>query len=269
MQLVTKTHVLGNAGDVNHFTAHLCGACGLENHIAVVSLNLQKQTWNNRTDDTVKAIVTSISREEVVADSCANGVCVPTFNFTYYKSYEDLKITVTNGAGSGMTYTLSLKFVKGKEATNSDCKSRWRMNFVETLAKRKHVNTVTASGEKTQVLVPIFKFSEPYTVETGKLIYLQLDCCFHDYHTKFKVSISVIANDQRSAFATYACPFSKKNCAPRNAPFYDVSGSAANLVEVVGYGKPDIGPITVVVRGDGRFKEKNTFSFAASTFKEV
>ena len=269
VQLVTNKHVFGEGHTARHFTAHLCGGCRVHKHIAVVSLNLQKEAWSYTLDDTVTAKVWSLDLQKQVADNCAKGVCVPTFNFTYDKSYGDLQIVVQDGAGSGMIYTLSLKFVKGKEATNSDCESRWGMNFVETLAKRKHVNTVTASGETSEVLVPIFEFSDLYNVETGKLIYLQLDYCFIEPDKKFNVSISVIANDQRSAFATYACLPNIKDCLPSNASFNDTSGSAANFVEVVGYGKPDIGPITVIVRGDGRFKEKNTFSFAASKFKEA
>jgi len=267
MQLVTETHIFGDAYEVHHFSAHLCGGCLFDKQTAIVSLNLQKQPWNNTIQDILKATVTDPHGTTIKTNSLPTGF-VSTFKFPYHKSYGDLYIKIENGAGSGMIYTLSLKFEKGKEATDSDCESRWAMNFLETHAHWKHRTAVTAVGEQLHELVPIFRLSEPYTVKTSDLKYLQLDYCFPNVKGKYHLSVSVIANDQQSSFATYACPSGIPDCEPGNAPFHDTSGSAANFVQVAVSGAAEIGPVTVVVRGDGRYKEMNTFSLAASKYTE-
>ena len=268
VQYVTERHIFGDAYEVNHFSAHLCGGCLFDKQTAVVSLNLQKQPWNRTLQDILKATVMNAHGTQI-ATNCLTSGFVPTFKFKYYKSYGDLNIKVENGAGSGMIYTLALKFEKSNEATDSECETRWAMNSFESRAHWKHRTSITAVGERLYDLIPIFKLSEPYTVMSNDLRYLQLDYCFPHSHGKYNVSVSVIANDEQSAFATYACPVSIPDCEPRNAPFHDTSGSAANFVEVTVSGAQDIGPVTVVVRGDGRYKEMNSFSLAASKYSEI
>ena len=236
--------------------------------MAVVSLNLQKQPWNSTIQDILIATVTD-AHDAVIKTNSVPGGFVPTFKFQYYKHYGDVKIKIENGAGSGMIYTLALKFEKNNEATDSPCDTRWAMNPFESRAHWKHRRSVTAAGEQLYHLVPIFKLSGPHTVRSSDLAYLQLDYCFPHSRGKYNVSLSVIANDEESAFATYACPKSISDCQPRNAPFHDTSGSAANFVQVTVSGEQDIGPITVVVRGDGRYDEMNSFSLAASKYSEV
>ena len=268
IQYVTERHIFGDAYEVNHFTTHLCGGCLLDKQMAVVSLNLQKQPWKSNLQDILKATVTDANGTVIKTNSIPGGF-VPTFKFKYDKSYGDLNIKIENGAGSGMIYTLALKFEKTNETTDSRCETRWAMNPFESRAHWKHRRSVTAAGEQLYDLVPIFKLSGPHTVRSSDLAYLQLDYCFPHSDGKYNVSLSVIANDEQSAFATYACPKRIWNCQPRNAPFHDTSGSAANFVQVTVSGEQDKGPITVVVRGDGRYDEMNSFLLAASKYSEV
>ena len=268
VQFVTERHIFGDAYEVNHFSVHLCGGCLFDKQTAVVSLNLQKQPWNRTLQDILKATV-STAHGTVITTNCLSGGFYPTFKFMYYKSYGDLHIKVENGAGSGMIYTLAVKFENRTKAEDSTCEKRWAMNYYESRTHWKHRTAVAAAGERLYELVPIFRLSEPYSVKTGDLRYLQLDYCFPNVQGKYSLSVSVIANDEQSAFATYACPMRIQDCEPRNAPFHDTSGSAANFVTVNVSGAPDMGPVTVVVRGDGRYKESNAFSLAASKYSEV
>lgn len=267
VQYVTEKHIFGDAFEVKHFSAHLCGGCVFDKQLATVSLNLQKQPWNETLQDVLKASVAD-AHGTVITTNQVKGLYEQDFSFTYYKSYGDLNIRVENGAGSGMIYTLSLKFKKVKDVV-SDCETRWAMNLYESRAHWKYRSSVTAMAEQLYELVPIFKMSEPYSVKSNDLKYLQLDYCFPHKLSYYNVSVSVIADDEKSAFATYACPMSVADCQPSTAPFHDTSGSAANMVHVRVCGAPDIGPVTVVVRGDGRFDEMNTFTLAASKYTQV
>lgn len=268
MQYVTERHIFGDAFSVNYFAAHLCGGCLFDNQLATVSLNLQKQPWNETLQDILKASVQDANGKLITTNE-VKGVHEQTFSFTYYRHYGDLNIRVENGAGSGMIYSLALKFRKVKGVAASDCENRWSMSWLESRAHMKYMTSVAARGEQLHELVPIFKMSDPYAVKSNDLTYLQLDYCFPHSSGRYNVTVSVIANDEQSAFATYACPVSTKDCEPGNSPFHDTSGSAVNLVHVNVAGPPDIGPVTVVVRGDGRYGQMNTFTLAASKYTAV
>ena len=268
VQYVTERHIFGDAYEVNHFSAHLCGGCLFDGQLATVSLILQKQPWNETVQDILKATVTHAHGTVITSNKIKDGYA-EIFSFTYHKTYGDLDIVVENGAGSGMLYTIALKFTKVKGASVSNCEQRWVMNIFESRAHWKYSSSVKAKGEQLHELVPIFRLSDPYSIKSHDLKYLQLDYCFPHGQGKYSVSVSVIANDENSAFATYACPSSVQDCEPSNAPFHDTSGSAFNLVPISVSGPADMGPVTVVVRGDGRYGKMNSFAMAASKYTEA
>ncbi|XP_065053906.1 uncharacterized protein LOC135682795 [Rhopilema esculentum] len=266
VQFVTERHIFGDAFETNHFSAHLCGGCMFDKKLAVVALNLQKQPWNNTVQDILKATVTYGSGK-IIASNNINGTYEEQISFVYHSSYGDLNIVVENGAGSGMIYTVALKF-HAQTYGNPECEKRHLMSLVESRAHWKYRALSGVNAAQLHELVPIFKMSSQYSVKSSDLVFLQLDYCF-PHIGNYNVTISVIAEDEESAFATYACTKSIKQCKTGNAPFHDTSGSAANTVQVRVAGAPDIGPITVIVRGDGRYLQMNTFSLAASKYIEL
>ena len=265
VQYVTESHIFSEAYTTTHFIAHLCGGCKFDKKVATVSLILQKQAWNATTNDILKANVTS-SFGHPIANNVDNktGMYVDTFNFTYHSSFGDVYIKVRTGAGSGQIYTLSLKFEDAKTA-NPNCEQRWHMTSFEKHAYTKYKMVSKLPQDQMYDLMPIFRMSTAYPVRSGDLKFLQLDYCF-PHASDYKMTVTVVADDGASAFATYACPKSIANCMPANAPFHDTSGSAVNLVPVEVQGVKDVGPIQVVVRGDGRFGKMNSFTLAASKY---
>ena len=115
------------------------------------------------------------------------------------------------------------------------------------------------------LLVPIFITHTKKTVVTQQLQYLRLDYCFGLAH-HYNITITVVADDQQSGFATYACKktYKQGNCDVRT-PYRDISGGPANFVEVSLDGPQDYGPVVVIVRGDGRYKLPNNYILTASS----
>lgn len=115
------------------------------------------------------------------------------------------------------------------------------------------------------LLVPIFITHTKKTVVTQQLQYLRLDYCFGLAH-HYNITITVVADDQQSGFATYACKktYNQGNCDVRT-PYRDISGGPANFVEVSLDGPQDYGPVVVIVRGDGRYKLPNNYILTASS----
>lgn len=115
------------------------------------------------------------------------------------------------------------------------------------------------------LLVPIFITHTKKTVVTQQLQYLRLDYCFGLAH-HYNITITVVADDQQSGFATYACKktYNQGKCDVRT-PYRDISGGPANFVEVSLDGPQDYGPVVVIVRGDGRYKLPNNYILTASS----
>lgn len=113
-------------------------------------------------------------------------------------------------------------------------------------------------------LEPIFITHTKNVVPTTVLQYLRLDYCFGGAH-HYNITITVVADDQRSGFATYACKktYNKGKCNTKT-PYRDISGGPANFVEVSLDGPQDYGPVDVIVRGDGRYAQPNSYILAAS-----
>lgn len=113
-------------------------------------------------------------------------------------------------------------------------------------------------------LVPIFKTQTSEVVTTRSQQFLALNYCFGGL-PHYNITITVVADDQKSGFATYACKktYNQGKCNP-GTPYRDISGGPANFVEVRLYGPQDYGTVTVIVRGYGRYKAPNNYTLAAS-----
>ena len=111
-------------------------------------------------------------------------------------------------------------------------------------------------------LIPVFKTTTPQEVMTANLLRLRLDYCFGE-ELHYNITISTMADDIKSGLATYGCVKSYGACNTRT-PFRDISGGSANFVRLQVNFPEDYGPIMVLVRGDGRYKNKNIFALAAS-----
>lgn len=101
-------------------------------------------------------------------------------------------------------------------------------------------------------------------VKTGYLKYFRLDYCFGGSH-HYNISITTVASDQKSGFASYACKktYNGGICNVKT-PYRDISGGSVNFIEMGLDGPQEYGPVQVIVRGDGRFGEYNNFTIAGS-----
>lgn len=79
------------------------------------------------------------------------------------------------------------------------------------------------------------------------------------------VTISTIASDEVSGFATYICTPDVQCTSTEAATYFDVSGASVNFVTVPIDAK-DAGILKVLVRGDGRYSGNNKFVLAASKY---
>ena len=113
-------------------------------------------------------------------------------------------------------------------------------------------------------LEPIFITHTKKVVQTRVLQHLRLDYCFGASH-HYNITITVVADDQKSGFATYACKktYNGGKCDIRT-PYHDISGGSANFLEVSLDGPQDYGVVGVLVRGDGRYDQPNSYILAAS-----
>ena len=269
VQYITGKHIEGGAYDVKNFFLNLCGGCKYDNQTVVVMLILQQLKWDLDKGDFLNATVMSDKGDVIATNEVGDAndhEWVATFNFKYFKSYGNLKFKVVNGPGPGMMYTMAVMFENNNEII--DCENRWTVSYIETRGQCMQQVAAVTEGEGFYELVPMFMTTEQLTVATNELEYLQLDYCFPNDALKYKLFISVIATDGKSAFATYACPAGVEDCKTFTAPFSDTSASAANFVSVSISGPENVGPVTVIVRGDGRLGEKNKFTLAASRYFE-
>ena len=125
-----------------------------------------------------------------------------------------------------------------------------------------------AMDEKNTItdLIPIFKTEVTEEIETMELLHLRLDYCFGP-ESQYNITITTIADDRQSGFATYACVktyVQERGKCDTRTPFKDISGGAANFVQVHLNGPQDYGTVELLVRGDGRYKGNNLFTLAAS-----
>lgn len=113
-------------------------------------------------------------------------------------------------------------------------------------------------------LVPVFKSSATEHVQTTALKYFRLDYCFGASH-HYNITITIVADDQKSGFASYACKktYNAGNCDVKT-PYHDLSGGPVNFIGMGLDGPQEYGPVQVIVRGDGRYGESNNFTIAAS-----
>ena len=102
-------------------------------------------------------------------------------------------------------------------------------------------------------------------VMTGALKYFRLDYCFGSSH-HYNITISTLASDQKSGFASYACKktFNPTGICNVKTPYRDISGGPVNFIDMGLDGPHEYGPVQVIVRGDGRFGESNNFTIAGS-----
>jgi len=84
------------------------------------------------------------------------------------------------------------------------------------------------------------------------------------------VIISTYAADEKSGFATYVCTHEVSCASTEDAKFFDTSGASVNFVLAKLTLQSQVGSIQVLVRGEGRFEDVNSFTLTASKFmKEI
>lgn len=246
------------------YHAALCGGCSFDGLNARFAVNLANNPWDKDSGDYITVYVRALDPTgQVIATNLINeDTAVPDFNFTYSAKYKDLFFDVVTGPAPAFTFTLSLTFdYKDRVYLPLPCVPRWQMTDEEyAVAKNYSRKGVESAGN----LVPIFISSSIQSVQTRRHKLYTLDYCFGPEH-HYNITITVIANDQQSGFATYACKktYKKGNC-DVETPFSDISGGAVNVVPVGLDGPQDYGPVLVRVRGDGRYDLNNNFTLASS-----
>ena len=128
----------------------------------------------------------------------------------------------------------------------------------------EQVRLLTITAYSSGHLEQIFKTVSKKVVTTGQLQYLRLDYCFGDSH-HYNITITTVANDQKSGFATYACKktYNGGNC-DTFTPYRDISGGPVNFIEMSLDGPQDYGPVVVIIRGHGRYDQPNSYILSAS-----
>ena len=118
----------------------------------------------------------------------------------------------------------------------------------------------------TALLQPVFKTAITQSIETEDFKLYRLDYCFGN-ELSYKITVSVITEDQKSGFVTYVCKKTymiKHGRCDVRTPYRDISGGPVNVV-VMDVEKPaDFGPVHVLLSGDGRHGQSNRFTLAAS-----
>ena len=141
------------------------------------------------------------------------------------------------------------------------------MNSNETRKTNKIISFTNSQGyRRGHILKRVFKNDVRGMVITEKEKRFQLNYCFPEKRT-YDLTVSTVALDTKSGFATYVCSQRSKHCSVRNSQFYDASGAAVNFVPIRLRTIEDLGPIKVIVKGDGRHSKKNKFTLAASNCK--
>lgn len=272
---VTEIDVVSAANEVNHFNLRLCGGCLYDKQIATVFVNQPNKPWSILVGDFVKVYVTDSSGHQIATNKNPKktGDFEDTFSFPYYKTYGDLKITVvTANTPAGITYTLTVAFNKNQTLDHqSDCEARYFSTEEEIMSWKMFEKSVLFEREaggltvgKTYELVSVFLTTSTGSVETQQPLLFELDYCFTNDSLPASVVISVTAIDELSGFATYACPAHIRPCTTESTHFNDISGAAVNFVIADITQKEDIGPVQIIIRGDGRYGNENNFKLAAS-----
>ena len=230
---------------------------------AVIYLNLPNRRWNERNGDILKVKVMDMKLNRIVTNQGKNGKWLQEFNFTYYSSYGDLRLSVLSGPAPRISYTITLTFSK---VAPIGCKPRGKMNAVE-LKLERHFYSISQKG-RTHDLVPMFTIARSLSVHTTRLSWFKLHYCFPD-NPPYSLTITTTALNEKSGFATYVCPQSFGSPCTVNTELRDTSGAAVNVVPVKLKKIQDLGPIEVLVRGDGRFSRNNKFTLAASMYRKV
>ena len=140
------------------------------------------------------------------------------------------------------------------------------MNAKETNKTNKITSFTNSQGHRRgHILKRIFKNDIRAMVITEREKRFQFDYCFPERRT-YDLAVATLALDSKSGFATYVCTQRSKHCSVRNSQFYDASGAAVNIVPIHLNSTEELGPIKMIVKGDGRHTEKNFFTLAASSY---
>ena len=191
------------------------------------------------------------------------------FKFLYKKSYGNLYVTITNGPGVGGEYTISVTFPPSQWAATPTLNGlRYSPTNEEIAMSLAFKMEMERRGEEIIPLVQVFKLELPGNVTTNELQHFQMDYCFTP-GGPYSLTVNTVANDDRSAFATYVCPLHVQQqhggkCVVQT-PYKDLSGSATNFVRVP-INVTDFGPVKAIVKGAGRYKQGNTFIISASRY---
>ena len=226
---------------------------------------MQSADWN--VDSGISLDVTVYDHnEKKITDNVRNGRLVQDFKFVYRAGYGDLEFEAKTGKHTSFTYTVTLTFIEPKTASSvtGGCHQRWMMTPKEIRRMNKITSYTDARGYKRgQLLKRVFKLEKQGTVITGGEKRFQLNYCFPG-KPPYGLTVSTVAMDSNSGFGTYVCTRRRKPCNVRNSLFYDPSGGSVNFVGVKIKDRKDVGPLEVIVKGDGRYMKNNRFTLAAS-----
>ncbi|XP_057315064.1 uncharacterized protein LOC130656246 [Hydractinia symbiolongicarpus] len=274
VQFVTEKYIHSESTEINHFNLRLCGGCLYDHQNANVNFNLPDKPWSPVLSYFLRAYVYDQHNHLIAVNKDTAGNFIESFTFPYYKTYGDLHIEVTTAqVTGGINYNVVVKFEKNAtmERNKPSCQPRYVSSTSEVMnweAYKRNVHMELAMIGNTYDLVSIFKTTKPGTVPTHGSVLLELDYCFNPAELPGYVEISVFANNELSGFGTYACPGSVRPCTTESTKFYDVSGAAVNFVHVDMTQAKDMGPVQVIIVGNGRSGGINNFTLGASRYSK-
>ena len=268
VQFVTERNIIRGSKRTDKFVIQLCGGCLYDGNTASVSLNIQSAQWNPKESQRLEVAV-SDQHNNLITKNVANGQFVEDFSFIYKAKYGDLVIESKTGKATTYTYTVTFQFSPNKRPPSAGvkCKPRWQMNNKEKQHTKQVISFTENGVQRGHILKRVFKKERNGTVLTERVKKFQINYCFPDKR-QYHLTVSTIALDSSSGFATYVCTQRKKDCTIEASEFDDTSGGSVNFVPIKLSGDGDLGPITVLVGGDGRNSRKNTFTLAASNYRK-
>lgn len=265
---VTESDISSAPKEQYVFNVPLCGGDQFEHFHVNFFVNFPDKKWNPIVGDYVAVVVQDIHGHTIGSNSASGGNYLNQFSLLYHKQYSDLRLIVTSGNSPDLKYTLTVTFTNsttsGVNVSPPLMKSRYFKSEEEKLTWSKLVSTLPDGN--TQELMTVFKTTEIGCVSTADATGLHLGYCFDPDQFPGSIYISTFATDEISGFATYACTHAENCTSTEAAKFYDTSGASVNFVKVDLADKTQVGPINVLVRGDGRDGGQNHFTLSGSKF---
>jgi len=248
MLYVTPVQMEPKPDQIDTFHAALCDGSTYDGFQAVVSANLPNHPWSEDSQQLVYfTVYDKLSHE--ITNNTVTGQPLSEVSFPYQRAYGDLTVVVQAGNAGSIVYSLTIQFVSDSAK--------------QTVSTPTHSRDLRSFSLATYELDQIVADSTTFAMDTdldypGALI--NLGYC--PTSASYDITISVVAVDDVSAFATYACLASQAPCSAGKAAVdhSDPRGIPVNTV-VLRTNTQEFTTLQIAVYGSGKYQGTNTALF--------